>query len=131
MKGRQYLAIAFFLLTTGGTIFMDLRIRNKFIVPSTQLALVNARMIDEKNKEIQEKERRENRSNDAATSSSNKPHVDILEHFSYDPKCGDSIGFIPPSLHGASEFDSTKDDYIYTQPELDINKWEIRPQCNR
>ena len=50
MKGRQYLAIAFFFLTTVGTIFMDLRIRNKFIVPSTKLALVNARMIDEKNK---------------------------------------------------------------------------------
>ena len=81
--------------------------------------------------EIQEKEKAENRLNDAAASSSSKPHIDILANISYDPKCGDSIGFIPPSLHEASEFDKTKDDYIYMQPEMDINKWEIQPQPYR
>ena len=50
MKGKEYLGLFFFLFANGATVFIDLRIRNKYITTSTKLALVNARMIDEKTK---------------------------------------------------------------------------------
>ena len=62
----------------------------------------------------------------------NKPHVDTLETFSYDKMLGDSVGFIPPSLHEASRVESIEQDfYIYNQPEMNIDKWEIEPQPYR
>ena len=63
-------------------------------------------------------------------STNHKSHAEN-ETLLYDPKCGVSIGFIPPSLDEVSRFDRTKDAYIYTQPEMDINKWEVEPQSYR
>ena len=50
LKGTVHLAMIFLVCYTGGTILIDCRIRHRFIIPSTQLALANARILDEKYK---------------------------------------------------------------------------------
>ena len=66
-----------------------------------------------------------------ATSTNNKSQAEISENMRSDLKCGDGINSISPGIHEASYVDRTNDGYIYTQPEMDIDNWEIKPQPYR